>query len=173
MKTLREFCIKIDHQTDQIMRMKYFTNSVPFFKIISKEFSLFLSLVIPLIGWLMARKQIWIFVLGAGTGAFVLAKWMKGLVGRKRPQETNRSTFRLDQEAGSFPSRHAAVLAAECTVLLVSHSVWASPWIVACLLVSISRIVLREHYVSDIIAGISLGILAGLIVGFIKGVVTA
>ena len=173
MKSLREFWTKIDHQIDQMIKMKHFSNSVPFLQMISKEFSLIFSLVIPLIGWVMGRESVWIFVLAAGTSAYLAAKWLKGLVGRKRPQETTRTTFRLDQEAGSFPSRHVAIVAAECTVLIFNHSKWAIPWIVASLLVSISRIVLREHYVSDIFAGISLGILAGLIVGFIKGVVGA
>ncbi len=173
MKSLREFWIKIDHQTDQIMQAKRFSFSLPFFQLISKEFSLFLSLLIPLMGWAMAGERVWLVTLAAGTGAYVSAKWVKGLVGRKRPQETTRTTFCIDQEAGSFPSRHVAVLAAECTVLLINHSKWAILWIAASLLVSISRIVLREHYVSDIFAGISLGILAGLIVELIKGVVTA
>lgn len=155
------------------MRSHRLSISLPFFQLISKEFSLFLSLLIPLMGWVLVREDIWLVALIAGTTAYLFAKWVKGLVGRQRPQEVTRTTFRIDQESSSFPSRHVAVLMAESMVLILNQSEWAILWVIATLLVAISRIILREHYVSDIFAGISLGVLAGLTVELIKGVLTA
>lgn len=155
------------------MQSHRLSTSLPFFQMISKEFSLFLSLLIPLMGWVLVREDIWLVALVAGTTAYVSAKWVKGLIGRQRPQEVTRTTFRIDQESSSFPSRHVAVLMAECMVLILNQSEWSLLWMIATFLVAISRIILREHYVSDIFAGISLGVLAGLTVELIKGVLTA
>ncbi len=155
------------------MQSQRLSTSLPFFQLISKEFSLFLSLLIPLVGWVLLRERIWLVALVAGTIAYMSAKWVKGLVGRARPQEATRTTFRIDQESSSFPSRHVAVLTSECMVLILNQSEWAILWMIATFLVAVSRIILREHYISDIFAGISLGILAGLTVELIKGVLTA
>jgi membrane-associated phospholipid phosphatase len=143
------------------------------FKGISREFSFVLAFAIPLFGALTKGLVVWGFTWLAGVLAYLSTRGLKAWVGRKRPQEQSQTTIHLDNEAGSFPSRHVAVLSAESVILLVSASPWAWIWICATALVAISRLGLREHFFTDVVFGLIWGLLNGWLIDLIKGVLTS
>jgi membrane-associated phospholipid phosphatase len=58
----------------------------------------------------------------------------------------------------SFPSGHSVTLAALAFALCVLYPRGRVAWIGAALLVGLSRIMLDEHYLSDVIAGFYIGL---------------
>lgn len=62
----------------------------------------------------------------------------------------------------AFPSGHAAILATTITTLWVFYPKWRWLYIIVGLAVILSLLALNYHFVSDIIAGLTLGIIAGL-----------
>lgn len=173
MKRLFVRLIRLDQRIDQKIQTLPFGISVPFFTCISKEFSFILAFLIPLIGAWVDHAVLWGSVWLAGVVAYLTTKRLKRWTGRRRPQEKTRSSIHLDQEAGSFPSRHVAVLAAEGMVLLLAGSQLASSWFLFVFLVAFARLGLREHFFTDVVFGLIWGLLNGWLIELIKGVVTA
>lgn len=173
MKRLITRLIRIDHWIDQKIQSASFGFSVPFFKGISKEFSFVLAFLLPIFGILLERDNIWAVVWIAGVATYLTTKGIKRWTGRKRPQEDHRTSVHLDQESGSFPSRHVSVLAAEGMVLLLTGSTWTLAWFLAVFLVALARVGLREHFFTDVLFGFVWGMLNGWLVELIKGVVTS
>ncbi len=95
--------------------------------------------------------------------AVVLA--VKFLVRRPRPAGQWGAIYR-NTDPHSFPSGHAARAA-----LLASLGwLWGPAWLALILtfwapLMSLARVGLGVHYLSDIAAGLALGLLAGLLIG--------
>lgn len=101
--------------------------------------------------------------LGALCTNIVLKNWHK----RPRPYDTINELERLiaKQPDWSFPSGHttASFAAAEIIFLMVSKS-WGSAALLLASLVGYSRMYLGVHYLSDVLAGVSIGLGSALIV---------
>jgi membrane-associated phospholipid phosphatase len=96
-----------------------------------------------------------------GLAGVVLA--IKFLVRRKRPEGEWGSIYR-NTDPHSFPSGHAA----RAFLIAVVASALAPLWLVALLwvwapLVSLARVAMGVHYLSDVIAGAFLGAVVGMI----------
>lgn len=107
------------------------------------------------------RWEVVEFVGIGGLAALVMG--IKFLVRRKRPEGEWGSIYR-NTDPHSFPSGHAA----RAFLIAVVASVLAPPWLGILLwiwapFVSIARVAMGVHYVSDVVAGAALGIAVALI----------
>ena len=117
------------------------------------------------VGWLLLKqkKADAINIAIIGVSSFALLHILKGLFQRNRPQ----LPLFEDLKNYSFPSGHALSSFVFCSVLvfLTSKSGLSKAWkwglsvflVLFSLLIGISRIVLRYHYASDVLAGFCLG----------------
>ncbi len=99
-----------------------------------------------------------LFVAIAALAALVLA--IKLLVRRRRPEGSWGSIYRAT-DPHSFPSGHAA----RAILLATLVTAWGPPWLALLLipwapLVSLSRVAMGLHYLSDVVAGTALGLAA-------------
>ena len=92
---------------------------------------------------------------------------LKIIIARPRPFEAGISTFEaLIKESYSkfdfsFPSNHAAVA---FVPLLFLPKKWKLPWLILAVLITLSRVYLGLHYLSDVVAGAALAIFVSYIV---------
>jgi undecaprenyl-diphosphatase len=89
---------------------------------------------------------------------------VKRLFGRKRPAFEGEHPYRLRRPlTTSFPSGHSS--AAFCAALLLSdgHRRQAPVWYAVAALVASSRVYVRAHHTSDVLAGAALGTGIGLV----------
>jgi membrane-associated phospholipid phosphatase len=99
----------------------------------------------------------------------ILIKWVAG---RYRPVNLfNNDLFGFDYfgvgyELTSFPSGHAQTIFTLATALTLIFPRWGIPLFIVAAAVSISRIVLTSHYLSDVIAGAGIGILFTLAIKY-------
>lgn len=126
--------------------------------------------------WLVGRKrwprvgQAALFFVTAMLGAGLLNLALKAGFGRCRPEmlfEENAWGFRwFESEAKywAFPSGHTASAMGAMTVLMLLFPRGSPLFLLQAVLVGISRVALREHYVSDVIAGGIVGAAAALAV---------
>jgi undecaprenyl-diphosphatase len=116
--------------------------------------------------WLFANtfwKQ-WALVVALGLVLLGLVMWpIKHLVKRKRPIGFWGKRTR-DKDPNSFPSGHAARTFLLATLATGLGPVWLAIlfWIWAPL-VSLARVAMGVHFVSDVVVGLLLGILVGLV----------
>lgn len=108
------------------------------------------------------RRQAAVDVLGAGAVGWTVAQAVKPLVKRPRPYEAH-GAFRLVAEpaGASWPSGHVAVAGAMAAAVAPAMSPVAR--IGAAVLtgfVSVSRIYVGVHYLTDVVAGVGIGILS-------------
>ncbi len=145
------------------------------FKMITKAGESQWYLVAGLAGWIVLRKQspslgsysLLLFLSVAVSG--IAAILLKGVFGRARPglflQEGiyGFHPFQIDYIWNSFPSGHATTaLSAACTLALCFPR-FRVLFFTAGFLIAISRVILIQHYPSDIIAGSVLGFLTTLL----------
>ncbi len=95
--------------------------------------------------WIKAASYTWI---------------LKVLTGRARPGEEKRGFFGPTLRYNSFPSGHTSTAFAIATVLGKRYKAEKIAYILATF-VGVSRIILRKHYPSDVLAGAIIGYLAG------------
>lgn len=97
-----------------------------------------------------------------GTVVPVANLMVKTLVDRTRPPSPARAPGLRSPTSASFPSGHA--LAAWCAATMLAEDDPAAPlYFAAAGTVSVSRIHLRHHHASDVVAGASLGLVLGLV----------
>jgi membrane-associated phospholipid phosphatase len=95
------------------------------------------------------------------TAVLVLA--IKFLVRRKRPEGEWGAIYR-STDPHSFPSGHAARAILIAILILMTGPTWlAALLLVWAPLVSLARVAMGVHYLSDILAGMILGILIALL----------
>ena len=93
----------------------------------------------------------------------VLVQTLKFTIRRKRPEGDWGAVYR-NTDPHSFPSGHAA----RAFLIAVLGSLLGPPWLAVILwiwapLVSLARVAMGVHYVSDVIAGAVVGLLLGLL----------
>jgi glycosyltransferase 2 family protein len=116
--------------------------------------------------WLAANLAI------TGIGVWLLAKWIKELVGRGRPVELLADVnTRGAQDGGlGFVSGHAAVAVAIATLItpyLGRRARWAAAAVA--LVVCVSRLYVGVHLPLDVVGGAALGWAAGSLVHLLLG----
>jgi len=121
---------------------------------------------VALIAWPPGRWLGWQLAGGEFLGMVLLIP-LRYLFRRARPSERKRrAILPIPWERYSFPSSHAIRAVCAATVLGLNYA-WV--WPVAlplALLVAASRVVLRRHYASDVIAGVVVGVCCGLAAGY-------
>jgi len=103
------------------------------------------------------NKKLELVLIGM-TVLFFVVEVIKRLVGRIRP----------NGELFSFPSRHAAFAFFIALSLPVKKPVYKVLLIAWAVLVSVSRILLHKHYLSDVVFGIGFGVLAVFVLKYFE-----
>jgi membrane-associated phospholipid phosphatase len=107
----------------------------------------------------------WAVLLVASIGTLALLVFpLKRMIRRRRPDGQWGTIYRKT-DPHSFPSGHAARAFLIAVLVTALGPAWLAIllWIWAPL-VSLSRVAMGVHYVSDIIGGLMLGLLAGLLI---------
>jgi len=97
------------------------------------------------------------------------ADLVKYLAGRARPrlyfneQLYGFNFFRWEHAWTSFPSGHSATAFSVAILLALIYPRWRFAALFGALLIAFSRLVLAQHYISDVIAGSFLGIVSSML----------
>lgn len=99
-------------------------------------------------------------VLLANAGSHVIVQLLKRAVARPRPCDPSGAPLALVDlpDPHSFPSGHAAAATAVAATLALAHPLAAPVLLPLAGLVAYSRVALRVHHVSDVLAGVALGL---------------
>jgi undecaprenyl-diphosphatase len=94
----------------------------------------------------------------------VAVQVLKRTVARPRPCDANGHPLALVDlpDPFSFPSGHAAAASAIGTTLVLSEPFLALLVVPLAVVVSASRVRLRVHHISDVVAGAALGVAGGI-----------
>ena len=99
----------------------------------------------------------------------IVADIIKYIAGRARPtiyfseHLYGFSSFHYEFEWTSFPSGHAATAFSAAIVLSTLYPRWRLLFLFSGALIAFSRILLTQHYISDVIAGSWLGIVSSIL----------
>lgn len=116
----------------------------------------FWFLVIAILFW-QKRRLGWDLLLAALATAVIVAI-LKGIFRRQRPKA--KRAFATDKY--SFPSGHAARATAVAVTLAFHQPILAPLWLVWAVLVSLARVALSRHFLSDVVGGMAVGLFTGL-----------
>lgn len=96
----------------------------------------------------------------ANAGSHLLVQLLKRAVARGRPCDaTGRVLALVDlPDPHSFPSGHAAAATAVAVTVSLAHPTLAPAAVPLAALVAYSRVALRVHHVTDVLAGAALGL---------------
>jgi membrane-associated phospholipid phosphatase len=114
-----------------------------------------------------ARWSLFVFSAVAVSG--LTADVFKWLAGRWRPKAYVQDQlygfdfFGVGYNATSFPSGHATTIWAICVALAVLFPRYQLVWYLMAILVSISRVIVDAHYLSDVFAGIYVAVITVLL----------
>lgn len=98
-----------------------------------------------------------------GVESLVVNQGIKKMFRRTRPTMSGDGRFSVrTPSTSSFPSGHASS-AAFAVVVLTSFSgvAWAPLWVAIAAVVALSRVVVRIHHLTDVVAGIATGTVLG------------
>ena len=110
--------------------------------------------------WWQGRPFAWA-LLWTVIGTAVIVAIAKGIFRRTRPSGPGRA---LSTDKYSFPSGHAARAAAVATTLSLALPAWTVLWLLWATAVSLARVALARHYLSDIFAGWLVGLLTAVLI---------
>jgi len=98
------------------------------------------------------------------TSSHLLVQLLKRVVARPRPCDANGQPLALIDlpDPFSFPSGHAAAACAVTGTIAIAHPLLAPVLLPVAALISASRVTLKVHHLSDVVAGVLLG-LAGAV----------
>ena len=98
----------------------------------------------------------------------VVGSVIKVLFPKKRPNGQTYTTLLEKIDAGSFPSLHASRITLVYLTLFsnTENNTLKTAFLVVIFLVTLSRIKLKKHFISDIIGGFVLGVLLWYFFGF-------
>ena len=113
------------------------------------------------------ETRLGVAVLVANAGSHALVQLLKRAVARARPCDAmGRPLALIDlPDPHSFPSGHAAAATAVAVTIVLAHPLSAPILLPLAGVVAHSRVALRVHHLSDVVAGVALGF-AGAIVAF-------
>jgi membrane-associated phospholipid phosphatase len=99
-----------------------------------------------------------------GAESLLVNQGIKRLFRRIRPTELGDPRYRIRRpRTSSFPSGHASSGFFAAGILTTATGVsWAPVWYVLALIIAISRVYVRIHHLSDIVAGAALGAALGV-----------
>jgi len=105
------------------------------------------------------------YVSGAVLACQGITFFVKLGVGRRRPVEKDPSGGEHIRKprSPSFPSSHASMSAVGAITLTALYPAWLWSFVALALLLSVSRVYLRVHYVFDVLAGLMLGTALGFV----------
>jgi len=111
----------------------------------------------------VGERRLGLAVLVALTLSHVAVQVLKRAVARPRPCDANGHPLALVDlpDPFSFPSGHAAAASAIATTLVLREPLLGLLVVPLAALVSASRVKLRVHHVSDMVAGVALGVGGG------------
>jgi undecaprenyl-diphosphatase len=98
--------------------------------------------------------------IAANAGSHLLVQLLKRAVARARPCDAGGRPLALVHlpDPHSFPSGHAAAATAVAATVALAHPLAAPIVLPLAALVAYSRVALRVHHVSDVVAGAALGL---------------
>ncbi len=124
------------------------------------------------LGGLLLRRRSWriagVACILAATLAGLSVNVLRPTLGRARPYAEEAGTFRgpsMKNAYHGFPSAHSATAFGTATALAVTVPAVGVPALAAAGGVAWSRMYTRNHFLSDVLVGSSVGILFGLAVG--------
>lgn len=133
---------------------------------LTARFGLYLyGAVVVGVAYFISEKHKILLVLLPVFAAFVMALVIQMIVRRPRPT-LKKTTYDLWWHTYSFPSGHATIsfaFATSLSILFLNSSllfswVYVLAFFLVALLITISRIVVGVHYVTDVLAGALLGL---------------
>jgi len=112
----------------------------------------------------VGERRLGLAVLVALTLSHVAVQVLKRTVARPRPCDATGHPLALVDlpDPFSFPSGHAAAASAIGTTLVLSEPFLALLVVPLAVVVSASRVRLRVHHISDVVAGAALGVAGGI-----------
>src|SRR2546422_3273999 len=113
----------------------------------------------------LGEPRLGLTALLANARSHMLVQLLKRAVARARPCDAGGRPLALVDlpDPHSFPSGHAAAATAVAVTVALAHPTAAPIVLPVAALVAYSRVALRVHHVSDVVAGAALG-LAGAVV---------
>lgn len=120
----------------------------------------------------LGEARLGLAALLANAGSHVLVQLLKRTVARARPCDASGRLLALVDlpDPHSFPSGHAAAATAVAATVVLAHPLAAPVVLPLAALVSYSRVALRVHHVSDVIAGAVLGLAGAVVVTAVLGI---
>ena len=114
----------------------------------------------------VVEPAMYFFVLVSALVAWGLAAILQRLFRRQRPYlaRKQKPLIKLWIPSSSFPSAHSAISFAMATIVVTENLWLGAILLVLAALVALSRVGVRVHYHSDVLAGALLGILTALAV---------
>lgn len=140
-----------------------------FTDLINAEYNVFIWVIFFFYVRIILKKEIWgnrllVIIMSIPVSGF--ANWIiKSLFGRSRPEllfSHDLFTFTFfgwGYSFESFPSGHACTIGAICGAFACFYPRLSVPLWLFALLLAFSRVVLAVHYLSDIIAGVTIGLI--------------
>jgi undecaprenyl-diphosphatase len=115
--------------------------------------------------FLAGERALGLAVLLANAASCIVVQVLKRLVARPRPCDGfGRPLALVDlPDPFSFPSGHAAAATAVAATLVFAHPLFAPVVLPLAALVAASRVTLRVHHASDVVAGVLLGLAGALL----------
>lgn len=114
-----------------------------------------------------AGRRFWaVFTVSIALEFILTNGVVKALVRRSRPEEAalqDRITGLHRPRTSSFPSGHSSAAAMASALLTTQGALWVGVTAMA-VLIGVSRVYLRLHHASDVLAGLAWGLLLGSVV---------
>ncbi|MBD3292303.1 MAG: phosphatase PAP2 family protein [Armatimonadia bacterium] len=126
---------------------------------------------------LLAARKHWKRLLNTLLVAYILrtavVEWLKLITGRPRPRQIpDASLFEGFGGGASFPSGHASFSFMTAMIISAWFPRWRWPAWIGAILISLSRVAVHAHFLSDVIVGAVIGTVAGAVVLWIWPAVT-
>ena len=159
--------MRVDFKIDVKNELKFFYRAlIGYFSFFGSFIFLALSVILFVI---LDQKQFAVKFAAASIISMSIEHLIKFFYPIKRPDSKSvkpKALYEAFQERTSFPSGHSAIAATFTTLLHLEYRVFylTALFVFISLMVGVSRISLKRHYISDVVAGYLLGILIGYLI---------